>query len=583
MPRAHYRPETDGFAFTNSWTFDATETAILTKLVTDAVDVIEIVLSPLIAAAEGPVLAAEAGVPFIGPWLVAKTIEAENDAIVNAIVQAVTAQNYGLCGGMAFASLDYWLRGWIVPRGTGPNDQPQRTTPTGTALRDYIWTRLLQSVKDNVGTFLQWMAVLHFEGGPGASWLRDQTKLEVAKLRARIKAGTPVTVGLIGTTWNPLDNHQVLVYGFEDNPDSTITLFVYDNNFPNTETTYRIDFSGSALQVNESQPTGARGPMRGLFCTTYAPSTPPRTVVLRKGLAISPQVTGTGNPVNVQATAANIGYHASPAMSLVIAGDSGAPVQEAATTPLGEGAARSLAGHLSFASVGNHKIGLVASLGTVAGMTITKFLPPEDSAESPSGSVVIVGERLIDADTQTVCQVPNIAGEVSRFSVRVDDMGAGLTFAWTATGASIVSGATSQQVDVQLPAQAGASVTLGVTVKRPDGGVASGSYTFQTITSMAAALVQMICEISHIITQPPFQTNPGDPGPESGRVINPGDIASLAAAAERLSQTAAAASKAGSVLTLSPVARASLVLQPAVATPVGRTSVAQSTTALTQR
>jgi hypothetical protein len=138
-------------------------------------------------------------------------------------VQAVTAENYGLCGGMAFSSLDYWLKGWVVPRGTRQNDQPQRTTPTGTALRDYIWNRLLQSVKDNVRTFLQWMAVLHFDGGPGASWLRDQTKVEISKLRARIKAGTPVTVGLIGTTWNPLDNHQVLVYGFEDNPDSTTT------------------------------------------------------------------------------------------------------------------------------------------------------------------------------------------------------------------------------------------------------------------------------------------------------------------------------------------------------------------------
>jgi hypothetical protein len=66
--------EMDGFAFVNSWTFDATETAILTNLVTEAVDVIEIVLSPLIAAAEGPLLAVEAGVPFIGPWLVVKRL-----------------------------------------------------------------------------------------------------------------------------------------------------------------------------------------------------------------------------------------------------------------------------------------------------------------------------------------------------------------------------------------------------------------------------------------------------------------------------------------------------------------------------
>src|SRR5260370_911061 len=163
MTRAHYRPETDGFAFTNDWTFDTTETATLTQLVTDAVDVIEIVLAPLILVAEG--------------------------------------------------------------------------------------------------------AVLHFEGGPGATWLRDQTKNELVKLKARIKSGTPVTVGLVGTTWNPLFNHQVLVYGFNDNPDETTTLFVYDNNAPGVETTYRMDFSGPELQAVESPPFGDRAPLDGLICT----------------------------------------------------------------------------------------------------------------------------------------------------------------------------------------------------------------------------------------------------------------------------------------------------------------------------
>jgi hypothetical protein len=129
VTRAHYRPETDGFAFINNWTFDATETAILTGLVTEAVDVIAVALSPLILAAEAPLLAAEGAVPFIGPWLVYKTIEAEIDGIVNGIVGASTANPYGLCGGMAFASLDYWRKSWVVPRGIGPNDQPQRTSP----------------------------------------------------------------------------------------------------------------------------------------------------------------------------------------------------------------------------------------------------------------------------------------------------------------------------------------------------------------------------------------------------------------------------------------------------------------------
>jgi hypothetical protein len=579
VTRAHYRPETDGFAFVNSWTFDATETAILTGLVTDAVDVIAVALSPLILAAEAPVLAIEGAVPFIGPWLVYKTIQAEINGIVNGIVGAITAKPYGLCGGMAFASLDYWRKSWVVPRGIGPNDQPQRTSPTGTALRNYIWTRLLDSVKNNVGTFLEWMAILHFDGS-GVTALRDKTKTEIAKLKSHINSGMPVTVGLIGTTWNPLENHQVLVYGFDDNMDGTVTLFAYDNNAPGVETTYKMNFSGSALEVAESQDPGSRGPMRGLFCTAYTSATPPRTVVLSKGLAVLPKVTGLGDPVGVQASATNIGFHASPAVALVIAGDAGVPVKEVSPVPIAEGAARTLTGDLFFQSQGNRKIGVVASLGTFAGVAITKFLPAADANETSTGSVIIVGQRLIDADLETTCQIPNVVGGLANFSVRVDDMGSGLTYAWKATGAVITGGATSNQVSVQLPAQAGASVTLSVLVTRPDGGFSSGNYTFVTITPMAADMEHVLCEISHILTKAPFQTSPGDPGPDGGRVLNPGDLATLAGVAAQLSRAADGAAKAGAAITLSnigqvrvpapaaTVAAATLAARPVPARPV---------------
>src|SRR5206468_43557 len=130
----------------------------------------------------------------------------------NPIIAAVRAPGYGMCGGMAFASLDYWLNNWVVPRGNNRHDQPQRTSPQGTALRDYLWNRLLQSVRDNIVTFLQWMAILQLPVGPQAGWLRDQTAGELVKLKKGIDAGIPVPVALLGTTSNPLDNHQVLVY-----------------------------------------------------------------------------------------------------------------------------------------------------------------------------------------------------------------------------------------------------------------------------------------------------------------------------------------------------------------------------------
>jgi hypothetical protein len=560
MSRTRFRPETDGFAFTNSWTFDSTEISILTNIVSTAVDAIEIVLSPIITAALGPVLIAEAAVPFIGPWLVYETVKKANDAIVNAIVGAIDAKPYGLCGGMAFSSLDYFVKGWVVPRGTGSGDQPQRTTPTGTALRDYIWSRLIKSLEDNAGTFLQWMAVLHFEGGPGGTWLRDQTRAHLALLKVRIDVGMPVTVGLIGTTWNPMNNHQVLVYGYQDNPDGTCTLFVYDNNAPNVESTIQLDFSGSALSAAESCASNDRGPLRGLFCTSYGPQTPPRAVVLRSGLTAIPPQAGRNETITVQLTAANIGYHDSPALKLVAASDAGSVIQEAGFTSLAEGGARSLSSGLAFSTAGSHRIGAVAALGTFGGISITKQLPPEGATQSPTVSVMVFPDRAIRTVTTGQCEITNCAGSTVRFTTGVGDMGSGATYQWTVAGGTISSGASSPEVEVKLPDQANVNVTIDVRVSLPNGAFSTGSYTFATISNEAAGIERTLCQLRHIMFQPPFMVNPigPDPGPDNIAHINPADIAALRDAASSVVNAAAVAMRINAPMVLGPGIRSIL-------------------------
>jgi hypothetical protein len=554
MPRTKYRPEVDGYAFTNTWKWEPTDIATITGIVTDALGAVEVALSPLIAIAEAPVFAAELAVPFIGPWLVAKTIEAENKAIINGIVGAITVGTYGLCGGMAFSSLDYWHKSLVVPRGNGKDDQPQDGTPQGTALREYIWNRLLRSVKDNIWTFLEWMAILHFGGADGGANLRDKTKAQLVTLRNIINGGTPVTVGLIGTTWNPLDNHQILIYGFEDNPDGTTTLFAYDNNFPSMETTIKLHFGGPTLQADESDASPDRGPLRGLFCTTYTPATPPLADVLSHGLTVTPAVTGAGKPVKVAITATNVGFHNSPAFQLVVAGDNGSAVKDPAAASIPAAGSRSLTGDLSFTGLGNHKIATVVTFPPFGGMTLSRFLPAQTSADNPDGSVVIIGERQINPVTDAVCEVVNVQGGKAWYSVDVSDMGTGLKFQWTVSGATLLSAATEQMVQVQLPAQPGVNYTLGVTVTRPDGGMASGSETFQTLSQLAAGLAHAICEIGHIMTQPPFQLPGGDPGPDQGIIVDPEQIAALATVAQGLTtaaNAAAASLKAGGQLVIS--------------------------------
>jgi hypothetical protein len=57
MPKLPFRPDADGFAFTNSFEFDAAERAVLASLayplVTAAVTMVSATFSPLLGAAVG--------------------------------------------------------------------------------------------------------------------------------------------------------------------------------------------------------------------------------------------------------------------------------------------------------------------------------------------------------------------------------------------------------------------------------------------------------------------------------------------------------------------------------------------------
>jgi hypothetical protein len=391
--RTKFRPETDGFLFANHWTWDATEKQILTKVITDLLDGLEAVLSPILYAALAPAFLAIP--PPFDILAIYEAVKAANKKIVETITKAVETADggvYGLCGGMAFSSLDYWHERWVVPQGTGTNDQPQRTTPQGTVLRNYIWDRLLKSVEDNGLKVLQWMGMFGGGGGPGGGkWLLEHTVTEIASLRRTITSGRPVTIALIGTTSSPFNNHQVLCYGFKDEPDGTLSLFIYDNNHPGVESVIRLDLRGSILNaVHDDTFQADRGPLRGLFCTVYVPSRLSAPVVLREGLAVTPSSTGLKMPVDVQYTAANIGYHTSTPMNLVVSSDSGEFAGEAEPASIAQGGQRQIKTQLTYDKSGSHKIGGFADLGRPAGISIVKVLPPETSKQSDVVTVTIV-------------------------------------------------------------------------------------------------------------------------------------------------------------------------------------------------
>lgn len=262
MPKTMFRPSADGFAFQNRWTFDQTETDQIRRCLTDCFDGVLTTLNPTFGGALALV--------DVGTLL------------ANWVDNGLPQTTYGLCGGMAFAALDYYQSGLLVPRGVGLSDQPVWDSPVGATLRTYLLQRMIASLTAGgaAAESLAWMAVLHAvpEVGPfpsGAAWLLARSKEEWSTLKKHIDAKTPWPIGLVGSSTDPFSNHQVVAYGYDDPGDGTGTIFVYDMNCPDSENTIHLNFGGPILTAKESCPSKARGELRGFFCEAYAFANPP--------------------------------------------------------------------------------------------------------------------------------------------------------------------------------------------------------------------------------------------------------------------------------------------------------------------
>ncbi len=260
MPRTGFTPQTHGFAFANSWTLDEVETNQIRGILTAAVNTAFTALNPVL--------------------LVPLVVFGWGRSLCTWIADGLP-ETYGLCGGMAFAALDYYRSGLTLPRGSGRSDQPTRVTRKGAALRSYLWQRLLQSLTTGhaAAYTLAWMGALHLmpKRWPlrgGAPWVGRNSRAHWDRLKAHINAGEPWPIGLVGATTDPFMNHQVVAYGYDDNGDGRGTAYVYDMNCPGAEQTIQLDFRGEVLIARESCP-GARGELVGFFCEAYSPELPP--------------------------------------------------------------------------------------------------------------------------------------------------------------------------------------------------------------------------------------------------------------------------------------------------------------------
>lgn len=187
----------------------------------------------------------------------------------------------GLCGGMAFAALDYWHAG-IAP----PTAQPEPGSP----LLDYVVRRLIASwhLPCGVARYYQWMNLPDGDvritaNGRGLMTLRGVSWRTIAvswpRVRASLDAGAPAALGIV-TVASPdpaklRHNHQAVAFGYAQS-GSVVTLRVYDpNSGPDDDVCIRFDTASPRRATAFTHNLSLGWPVRGFFLVGYSPAAPP--------------------------------------------------------------------------------------------------------------------------------------------------------------------------------------------------------------------------------------------------------------------------------------------------------------------
>jgi len=283
----------EAFAFKNSWQYEGEELPVLKGLLIAAAHLLPPNIIDLI--------------PF-------------GRLILDGIILGMQPGGYGLCGGMAFAALDYYRAGLLIPRGDHETDNPHRD-PTGSSLRTYIWDRLLDSIRDNGIKFVGWKLTLQLPGwlGGGSGRLLEWTRSEWPLIKRHLDNGEVWPIGLAFDQLNILDDHEVLAYGYEDLPDGRIKIYIYEMNcpahLPHGENTIIFDLTGNRppdLSCPHDPNT-----LVGFFPLEYQPVNPSIMAVgISQGVSAGGSNATLGETRQIRFTVRNNGFHNSPDFAL---------------------------------------------------------------------------------------------------------------------------------------------------------------------------------------------------------------------------------------------------------------------------
>jgi len=166
----------------------------------------------------------------------------------------------GLCGGMAYAALDYYHAGVPVPR-------MRQAPPSGSALLRYLIERQLASNRPAV-----LYRVLRWTLGGVASLEQRMLAQELPALQRRLQRNEPTVLVLVRAPdlWHVTANHQVVAYGYrEDEAEGIMHIDVYDPNWPGEAVSLSLELAEPdwGLEAWHSR----EGTFKGLFVQPYEP------------------------------------------------------------------------------------------------------------------------------------------------------------------------------------------------------------------------------------------------------------------------------------------------------------------------
>ncbi|GAA1616434.1 hypothetical protein ACFQY4_18310 [Catellatospora bangladeshensis] len=142
----------------------------------------------------------------------------------------------GLCGGMSYASLDYYFRSMRIP-------QQNTLPPNGSTLQSYIYNRQVNSIVDNADKWAEllvnpfgWRTQEFFNWG-----LQDYDGGRLQELRWLVDTGRPAPLGLFAAgNGGVAPHHQVVAIGYDMGRyrgdlgafKEDLKIFVSDPNYP---------------------------------------------------------------------------------------------------------------------------------------------------------------------------------------------------------------------------------------------------------------------------------------------------------------------------------------------------------------